>query len=185
MIRTFIATKIPPTPGLRSLHQALSELGERFEPQTLGKLHVTLKFLGDTSKSQVPEICSLVKAVVERHPAMHINLAGLGAFPHAQRPSVVWVGLDQAESLSRIAADLDRELIALGFVPEGRPFHPHLTLLRVKSRPPEALLALLSDEADTKFGAVAIETVELMQSEMTRSGSRYTTLATFRLAIQD
>jgi len=181
MIRTFIAAKIAPTHGLRRLHKALSELGDRFQPVALAGLHVTLKFLGDTPASQVPEICSLAKAIVERQAVMHVELSGLGAFPDERRPSVVWVGLDQAEPLSQIADDLDRELGPLGFAPEGRAFQPHLTLLRVKSRPPEALLALLSDEADTKFGAVAIETVEFLQSERTRSGSRYTTLATFRL----
>jgi 2'-5' RNA ligase len=64
----------------------------------------------------------------------------------------------------------------------GREFQPHLTLLRVKSRPPEALFALLAAEAETDFGIVEISQIELIESVLTRGGSRYTTLAKYALA---
>ena len=182
MMRTFIAVKIPPTPGLRRLHERLSELGDRFPPVALGKLHVTLRFLGDTSNEQLPEICSVLKRIVEPVPAHHVRLAGLGAFPHARRPNVIWVGIDRAEALSRIANDLECELGSLGFAPEGRTFQPHLTLVRVKSRPPEQLHAILAEEANSDFGMVSIDKVEFLESELSRSGSKYTALASFALA---
>lgn len=80
-----------------------------------------------------------------------------------------------------MATDLDRSLASLGFAPEGREFQPHLTLLRVKSRPPEALFSILAEEARTDFGVVEISHVELIESELTRRGSQYTTLARFAL----
>jgi RNA 2',3'-cyclic 3'-phosphodiesterase len=182
MLRTFFAVKIDPTPGLRRLHARLSALGDRFRPVALDNLHVTLKFLGDISESQVPEICSVSKRVVDGRAAIHVRLSGLGAFPGARRPSVVWVGLAGAETLHEIAADLDRALSPLGFVPEARSFQPHLTLLRVKSRPPEELFSLLAEESGADFGMVPIEAIEFLQSELTPRGSRYTKLATFALA---
>jgi len=185
MLRTFIAVKIAQTAGLRQLHARLSELGDRFRPVAVDGLHVTLKFFGDTSESQVSEICAVAKRVVESQAATHVRLKGLGAFPNPRRPSVVWVGLDQSELLSRIAADLDRELVPLGFARESRAFQPHLTLLRIKSRPPDQLFSLLADEAETDFGIVPIDDVEYLQSELGPRGSRYTRLATFRLAHRD
>jgi 2'-5' RNA ligase len=107
---------------------------------------------------------------------------GLGAFPNLRRPSVVWVGLDQAELLGRLAADLDRALAPLGYALESRAFQPHLTLLRIKTRPPEQLFSLLSDESRTEFGLVPIDEVEYLQSELGPRGARYTKLATFKLA---
>jgi 2'-5' RNA ligase len=179
LLRTFFAVQIQQTPGLRRFHARLSALGDRFRPVALDHLHVTVKFLGDTSPSQVPEICAAAKHVVEGRAAIHARLAGLGAFPNTRRPSVVWAGLAGAETLHEIARDLDRTLSPLGFVPEARPFQPHLTLLRVKSRPPEELFALLTEESGTEFGMVPIEEIQFLQSELTPRGSRYTKLATF------
>ena len=181
MLRAFIAIKIAPTSGLRRLHSQLAELGDRFRPASLANLHVTLKFLGDAAESQISEIGALVKRITRGRPKIHLHLVGLGAFPNDRRPSVVWVGFSQAEPLCQLAIELQTALAPLGFPQEGREFQPHLTLLRVKSRPPEALFALLANEADTDFGLVEISHVELIESELTRSGSRYTTLARFAL----
>jgi 2'-5' RNA ligase len=182
VLRTFFALPIVPTRDLRRLHARLSALGDRFRPVALDNLHVTLRFLGDTSESQIPEICSVAKRVVEGRTATQVRLAGLGAFPSARRPSVTWIGLAGTETLHEIAGDLDRAMAPLGFVPESRPFQPHLTLLRIKSRPPEELFALLAEESGTDFGTVAMEAIEFIQSELTPRGSRYTKLATFALA---
>jgi len=181
VLRTFIAVKITSTPDLRRVHSRLVELGDRFRPVALDNLHVTLKFLGDTSESQVPEIGAAARRVIDGVAATHVRLRGLGAFPNARRPSVVWVGLEQAEVLCRIAADLEQALAPLGFAPENRAFQPHLTLLRIKARPPEQLFALLAQESATDFGVVPIDKIEYLQSELGPRGARYTKLATFAL----
>ncbi len=182
MLRTFFAVHIDPTPPLRQLHARLSALGDRFRPVALDNLHVTLKFLGDTREAAVAEICAVARPLVEARRTTPVRLLGLGAFPNARRPSVVWVGLDGAAMLCEIADQLDRALAPLGYVPETRPFQPHLTLLRVKSRPPEELFTLLSEECGTDYGIVRVEAIDFLQSELTPRGSRYTKLATFGLA---
>jgi RNA 2',3'-cyclic 3'-phosphodiesterase len=181
-LRTFIAARIAHTPELRRVHSRLAELDDRLRPVSLDSLHLTLKFLGETLASQLSEIGSIVKHVAQGEPTIHVQLSGLGAFPHERRPSVVWAGFQRAEPLSQMAIDLDSRLASLGFSVEGREFQPHLTLLRIKSRPPEALFTLLAEEAETDFGIVEISHVELIESELTRSGARYTTLARFALA---
>jgi 2'-5' RNA ligase len=179
MIRAFFAIKIPLTPQLRRTYARFSELGDRFRPVAVDGLHVTLKFLGDTAEDQLPAICSAAKGIVERLPPLVLSLKGLGAFPHERRPAVVWVGFATAEPLCRIAGDLDRGLAALGYPPEGKAFQPHLTVLRVNSRPPEELFAVLAENTQTDFGTIRIERVELFQSELGRRGPRYTSLASF------
>jgi 2'-5' RNA ligase len=76
---------------------------------------------------------------------------------------------------------LEKSLEPLGFAREGRAFHPHVTLARIRSRPPAELGALLREQAAREFGSVTIDAVELIQSELGPRGSRYTTLATARL----
>jgi 2'-5' RNA ligase len=181
MIRAFIAARIPSNAALRKLHAQLSQLGEPFRPVAVDKLHVTLKFLGDTEEGQVAAIGEIVKRSASQQPAEEVRLSGLGAFPHARRPSVIWVGMQNANSLTAIAAALDDELADLGFAPEQRPFQPHLTVMRVKARPPEMLFSMLTTNANTEYGTARIESIELFQSELARGGSRYTTLATASL----
>jgi 2'-5' RNA ligase len=182
MLRTFIAVKIAQTAGLRRLHARLSDLGDRFRPVPADNLHVTLKFLGDTAEGQLPQVGAVVKRALEGQAAIFVKLSGLGAFPDARRPTVLWIGLDEAQTLCRIASDLDRELAPLGFAPDRRAFQAHLTLLRIKSRPPDEFFSLLAEESATDFGMVRIDEVEFLQSELTRAGSRYTRLANFPLA---
>jgi 2'-5' RNA ligase len=185
MLRTFIAVKIPQMPELRRLHSQLADLGDRFRPVSLSNLHVTLKFLGDVAESQISAIAAAVERVVNARPKFVVRLIGLGAFPSDRRPSVVWAGFKQAAPLCQMATELDGALVPLGFAPEVRQFQPHLTLLRVKSRPPEALFGLLTAEAETDFGMIEISHVELVESELTRGGSRYTTLAKCALSASD
>jgi len=189
-VRTFIAVRIEPTFELRRLHSKLAFLGDRFRPVALANLHLTLKFLGETPLDQVSEIGSIIRQVAQNQPAgsahsIHVQLAGVGAFPHERRPSVVWVGFQQADALCQMATELDRDLTALGFAPEGKRFQPHLTMLRIKSRPPEALFAILEEEAQTDFGMIEIAHVELIESELTPRGSRYTTLAKYSIGSED
>jgi 2'-5' RNA ligase len=89
--------------------------------------------------------------------------------------------MTQAEPLCQIATELDTALIAQGFPTESRTFQPHLTLLRVKSRPPEDLFTLLSQESHTDFGRVVISHLELIESQLAHGGARYATLAKFAL----
>lgn len=180
-IRAFIALTIPESPLLRKLHARLSKVGHGIRPVSLDGLHVTLKFLGDTEEGLISEITTVMKRVAAREAVVEVRLTGLGVFPNLQRPSVVWVGMRNAELLARLAGGLDAELVPLGFVPESRPFQPHLTVLRLKSRPPDPLFDLLEEAAETDFGAVRVEEIELFRSELRPDGSRYTRLATARL----
>lgn len=180
-MRTFIAVRVAPTFELRRLHSKLAALGDRFRPGSLENLHLTLKFLGETAPSQLAEIGSIVQQVAMDRPAFSAHLVGLGAFPHERKPSIVWVGFDRAEPLCQLATELERGLTPLGFAPEGRAFQPHLTLLRIKSRPPETLFGILEEEAQTDFGMAEFSHVELIESKLAHGGSRYTTLAKYSL----
>ncbi|MGH7128895.1 MAG: RNA 2',3'-cyclic phosphodiesterase, partial [Planctomycetaceae bacterium] len=151
-LRTFIAVKVPATRPLRPVLAEFETMGRAVRAVAADGLHVTLKFLGDTRQDAVAEIEETLRAVVAETAAFDVRLVGLGAFPHAGRPSAVWAGIQDAEPLTEIAAELERALEPLGFAAEQRAFQPHLTLARVKSKPPPALGELLSAHAATEFG---------------------------------
>lgn len=176
-VRCFIAAKIPATPPLRNTLSALEEMGRAVKPVSADNLHVTLKFFGDVPREQTAVIGRTLQEVTAPVEAFDVTLKGLGAFPHPGRPSVIWAGIDAAEPLVRLAANLEVRFASQGFIRERRPFHPHLTLARIKARPPESLKTLLQQYETKEFGTAPIDHLDLYESELRREGPVYTVLA--------
>jgi RNA 2',3'-cyclic 3'-phosphodiesterase len=183
-IRCFLALKIPAESALRRVLKELSEMGRALKAVEPGNLHITLKFFGAADADMIPEIEAIAATAAGRQARSQLTLTGLGVFPHAERPNVVWAGLEGAgaQTLSALAAELEASLEPLDFKREDRPFAPHLTLARVKARPPQELRALLARHAKTVFGTAAVEEIELIHSELGPEGSRYTVLRRFPFA---
>ena len=160
----------------------LERLGRAFKVVSPQSLHVTLKFLGDVRADQVEPIVRALTAAAGSEPPFNFRVRGLGAFPHSGRPSVVWAGVADGEPLTRLAARLEADLAPLGFAPEGRPYAPHLTLARVKFRPPEALAQVFARHTDTPFLSVPVTSLKLYRSDQGSDGPIYKPVATAPLA---
>ena len=144
-------------------------------------LHVTLKFLGQIDPARVDAIADGLAAVAARMAAFDLDVRGLGAFPTATRPRVLWVGLQPAAALAELAREVDATLGALGLPRESRPFAAHVTLGRVReSRRNPSLAAALARPADC--GRLPVTRVSLMRSELNPRGARYTELTSVVLA---
>lgn len=112
-----------------------------------------------------------------------LNFKGVGVFPALSRPSVIWAGVtgDVSEML-KVFSDLEKELKALGFEPERRPFSPHITLCRVRSGKNRSLLATaINGMENESFGELEVKTIKLKKSILTRSGPIYNTIAESRV----
>lgn len=137
-LRTFVGVPLSGECGraaaalLRALRGPQGPLqGARVSCPDAGRLHLTLKFLGDTPSDRVPELCEAL-GTVPLAPFV-LALAGAGFFPDSGRPRVFWAGIRSgADELAALARAVDRALAPLGFAPESRPFRPHLTLCRVR-----------------------------------------------------
>ena len=146
-------------------------------------LHLTVKFIGERNAELVPRVVDAARAAAAAVAPFESALAGGGAFPNFRAPRVVWIGMANASPLVALAARLDAALVPLGIPAERRPFRPHLTLGRVRR-------ALSPDEGEglaREMRALAgrwplpITHVDLMRSELSSAGPRYTSVATFAL----
>jgi 2'-5' RNA ligase len=144
-------------------------------------LHVTVKFIGSTDETRVEAVLQALRASTATARAFEVTIRGLGAFPTPSRPRVLWAGLEPAEPLAALAAEVDRAVAALGVPPEARPFAAHVTLGRVRAlrRNPRLADALARP---AELGALPVRGVSLMRSELSPRGARYTELATVLLA---
>jgi RNA 2',3'-cyclic 3'-phosphodiesterase len=175
LIRTFIACAVPCPPPLAHLLKHLGQLGSAVKATGPRDLHCTLRFLGDAS----PELCTrlgpALAAIAGAAPKITGTLHGMGAFPNSDRPNVIWAGL-VAPELAGLQQAIEMLAREFGFVPENRQYHPHVTLARVKRRPPPRLAELLQQNVETTWGTMEVTAVELFQSTLTPAGSRYDVL---------
>lgn len=169
MLRTFVAVSAPCPAPLARLIKELGQLGRALKCSSPRGLHCTLRFLGDTSAESVAGLGRAIADAVEDVPRFQANMIGTGAFPNVDRPNVVWAGLEAAE-LEALYERIDEAVSEFGYASERRPFHPHVTLARVKRRPPPELRTLIEQHADTSWGEIPIDAVELFKSTLTPAG---------------
>jgi len=148
-------------------------------------VHITIKFLGEQPATRESEIAVALSAVASRSRPFSLALQRLGAFPDLSRPRVIWAGLEPVPALELLQHDVEETLAGLGFEPEGRPFHPHLTLGRAKAGARRdqfaALESLLAHPVSGDFG---VQHLALMESQLTPGGARYRTVREFPLGAE-
>lgn len=138
-------------------------------------LHLTLKFLGSTDPGLLVSVGEAVAATAGEARPVELGLRGVGGFPSAGRPRVLWMGLVHGrEELARMAAGLDARLAPLGWPPETRPFRAHLTLARC-DEPATARTALeaLERAAGSLDLAWTADRLVLFRSHLGRGPARY------------
>jgi 2'-5' RNA ligase len=180
MPRLFIAADLP-EPVRAALLGAQERLRRGAPPVTWvapDAMHLTLLFIGETDGALAGRLAGALGQAVAGQPAFQLRLGAAGAFPNVRHPRVLWVGLAGAtDALARLHAALRTATSAMGIATDPRPFHPHLTLGRVRREATPAEQARLG----AQLGAIAVpslawrvEHVALVESELRATGPRYT-----------
>ncbi len=182
-IRAFIAVQLPD-----EVKDALGEvqraLKSRVSPSAVRwvrpeQMHLTLFFLGDTDTDKLPSVRDAMDVVATSHAPFVMRLGGVGCFPNARRPRVVWVGLAEEEAqLVSLKAALDASLAPLDWTPDDKPFRAHLTLGRVKD---ERGVQGVDWATDVARLSVPITTLHLIESKLRPDGPTYTNRYSCRL----
>jgi 2'-5' RNA ligase len=184
--RLFIGIAIPD--ALRAKIHSLSERLKAEAPNLKASwvppqnYHLTLQFLGSTElEAEVASALSTLK--LSQFP---LALGGLGAFPRQSKARVIWLGAGLrghagGEPLARVAAEVARLLLPLGFeTEEGQEFSGHLTLARVKI--PTDVSPILKPEAAVAFEPFLVKEILVFESKTTPTGSIYSELHRISLA---
>ncbi len=183
-MRLFVAMDIPEDVrrSLASLAANLRTTCRNASWVRIEDLHITLKFIGETSAEKTEMIKTALAAIPCRTP-ISISFHGLGFFPNERRPRVLWAGIEAGSELTALAAAVETALHPLGIAPEERSFSPHLTLARFDTpRGLDALHAAIEKAGPIEFGATTAKEFHLYQSVLKPGGAEYTRLATFSFA---
>ncbi len=184
-MRSFIAIAVPES-VLKSCQEIMVQLrglnlqGRFAKTQSI---HLTLQFLGNIEEDQIVGISQVLKQAGREIAPFDLEVGQLGVFPHLTHPRVVWIGVKPADGLMTLQSKIQEGLEPLGFPQESRDFHPHLTLLRLKSRKNLRQLAqyIEAEGPHLQTGVIKAEQFHLYQSILKPQGAEYLKLFTSRL----
>ncbi|MBI5419569.1 MAG: RNA 2',3'-cyclic phosphodiesterase [Deltaproteobacteria bacterium] len=138
-------------------------------------LHLTMKFLGETPPDRVEEIALLLGPAGEDIPPFDLVVEEAGGFPSLRAPRVLWIGIrEPLELVGKLQENMENALSDAGFPREERPFHPHITVGRVKGGLSpgwgEEYARALSGR---RFGVVRVSSFQLYESRLSPQGATY------------
>jgi recombination protein RecA len=94
-----------------------------------------LKFLGEIPSDRVDELAGLMAEAARDIPPFDFHIEGAGGFPTLRTPRVLWIGIrEPLELVRKLHENMENALSGAGFSRDERPFHPHVTVGRVKGR---------------------------------------------------
>jgi 2'-5' RNA ligase len=148
-------------------------------------LHLTLKFLGETPQTSVPDISNAASRAVSGIEPFSIRLEQTGSFPKGSQPRVLWVGIDDSSGkLNELHLRLETESAKVGFEKESRPFHPHLTIARLRQPQHARTLAVAHKELEFAPVEIAVSELLVIRSELSSAGSKYSIISRHPLEVR-
>jgi 2'-5' RNA ligase len=185
-IRTFISLPLPSDvqAKMAGIQQTLKTSNADVKWEVAEKLHLTLKFLGNVEGGRLQKLTQILKASLQTASAFDLVFQSLGCFPSLASPRIVWIGSEMKPELRDLSTRIEDACHQLGFEREDRPFHPHVTLGRVKGsrnirRLTESLKSLTLEPFQVRCREVCI-----MRSDLHPTGSTYTLLTSIPLQLQ-
>jgi len=186
VIRAFIAIDLS-AEIIQRLEEVAGQLKQRLAGMQIRwvpveNIHLTLKFLGDVSMTNLEVLKKILLSESSNHPTFEMSVGELGAFPSLRRPRVIWVGVTAPSELNALQHGIETETARLGYQHENRDFSPHLTLGRISrnasSQEAHQIGQVLDSFKVGFLGATRVREVYLYRSDLRPGGAVYTRLMT-------
>ncbi|MFW5879057.1 MAG: RNA 2',3'-cyclic phosphodiesterase [Myxococcota bacterium] len=192
-MRTFVAITLPQEIR-RELALAAGQVGDEGVRWVAEEnIHLTLKFLGEIAKTDLPRVCEILCDAVRGERSFEMKVRGLGLMPNPARPRVVYAGVEADETLKRLAEKIDPAFEDLGVEADDRAFRPHVTIGRIRSRGRHRagrqdlreLREAVLEREEQAFGRTVVSEIVLFESELGATGPTYTALSRVPLVAVD
>ena len=140
-----------------------------------GNLHLTLRFLGNVAGSGLDILAGALREIAVE--PFELQLGELGTFGGSSSVRVIWLGPEVgADSLLQLARKVEERCTRIGFAPEDRPYHPHLTLARSGDRRGERSPSM---PPPPDLGPWTVTGFQLYRSRLGKGGAAYSVIADF------
>jgi 2'-5' RNA ligase len=180
MMRLFIALR--PPPPIREILFDLMDGVPAARWQDDEQLHLTLRFVGEVERPQAEDL-AVALAHVHLPAAPVVTLSGVGSFGQRGRADTLWAGVSPAGVLADLHARVERACAHAGLPPEGRRYHPHVTVARLarSAGAGPAVGEWLARHAGLASEPFALPHLILYRSHLARSGAAYEPVARWEL----
>ena len=134
-IRSFIAVEIP-----EKVRSEITRMLSKFSQEDTGarwvkhdNLHITLLFLGEVTPDFIKQVVNELETIARTQKNFEMSFKNIGAFPSQRSPRIIWIGVERGEAeIIDLQSKIELSFTKIGYKPEQRKFHPHLTIGRVK-----------------------------------------------------
>lgn len=183
--RLFVGIEAPDVVKER-LEAAQRKLAEAVPPEAVRwvrreQFHLTLRFLGSVDVEQLEELQAMIEEGCRSFAVLTLRAEGVGFFPRPASPKVIWAGVQgDLAGLGELQRAIEKAVAPFTAEPGEDRFHAHLTLGRAKHmdrRDADELLAKAQGLSQEVFGEWKASEVQLMRSELSPKGARYTVIA--------
>jgi 2'-5' RNA ligase len=170
-MRVFIAIKLPKEVRdyLYIVQKKIGRKEAKIKWVSKKNIHLTLKFLGETTEDQLSKIKGILKNI--KLKSFKVKLNKIGIFPNENQIRVVWVGLKPEEKILELQRKIDESLLKL--FPTDQRFISHLTLGRVKLVKQKNEFIEKLNNFDVEEMSFEINEFELIKSKLTKDGPSY------------
>ena len=170
-MRTFVAIEINEQGILDNIAQLQKNIDIDAKAIPPEQMHFTIQFIGEIDEMSKEKIINALNTI--EFSKFEITIKGIGAFPRAKSPRVVWIGVDKRgeELLANIANLVHKKLLELGFK-NDKVFKPHITIFRVKNKINDVTDELTKFNSKI-FGVQQVSQIILKKSTLTSNGPIY------------
>ena len=171
----------------------------RLSPEA--NLHLTLKFLGNSTERQIQDISGELQKLSARWRVSPLELEGVGAFDSLRSPRFLFAAVGQGtHSVNELIHEVEQLCVPFGFKPSPRPPVPHVTLARVsrdgirENLFTKGLADWLKEHDKVNFGPIFSHALSqpnshgqmaLYESRFTRSVQRFGIIEAFDLRLPE
>ncbi len=106
--------------------------GARWTPAE--NMHVTLRYLGELEEPLAGEVAAVLGEL--KAGAFTVRAEGVDFFGRHHGPRLLYAGVRPRDDLLELRRRMETRFRRLGLAPDGRRYHPHITLARLKGAAP-------------------------------------------------
>ena len=183
-IRIFVAIKIHPE---KLLDDIISDFQRELESEKIkwvdsSNLHLTMRFIGESTRNQVEKLKSNLKVVENTISSFRFDIFGAGFFKNKGNPRVLFLKIKNKEKLELLNEVIEEAVQDAGFEKEERGFKPHLTIARIKFlEDKQTFYSLIEKYSEQDIQSVEVSEFILYQSILNQRGPKYIPLQKVKL----
>lgn len=138
--------------------------------------HLTLHFLGDVDDPRITALAFALGRGTYPEP-FTLELKSVGAFPHLSKPQTLFMETTRHPGATILQERTGHIIEGLGLPVDFRPWHPHVTIGRVREHPSPVVPETIHFRKDM----FVVDRFELIESILTEEGSIYETIQSYAL----